>query len=116
MMKCLVIPLIVAAPLPFAAVANPVDNYAARPIMAAKYDVAMAKLERVVREDALDESALLNLALVYRHKGRLRDATTLYRRVLAQENMLLDTVDGPPRWAHDVARVGLGTLVTTASR
>ena len=116
MLKFLVNPLLVAASLPIAAVADPVDNYAAQPIAAARYDVAMAKLERVVREDALDETALLNLALVYRHKGRVSDATKLYRRVLAHDNVLLDSVDGKPRWAHDVARAGLGNMVTLASR
>jgi tetratricopeptide (TPR) repeat protein len=117
MIKYLVTPLLVAASLPFAAVAAPVDNYAAQPIAAAKYDVAMAKLERFVREDAFDETALLNLALVYRHKGRIADAARLYRRVLAQENVRLDTVNGQSAWAHDVARAGLVSLPTTiASR
>ncbi|MFZ4746416.1 MAG: hypothetical protein ACOYLK_05900 [Sphingomonas sp.] len=116
MIKFLVTPLLVVASLPIAAVAAPVDNYAAQPIAAASYDVAMAKLEHVVREDAFDETALLNLALVYRHKGRVSDATKLYRRVLARDNVLLDTFDGKPRWAHDVARAGLGTMITFASR
>jgi len=116
MRKYAVIPILVVASLPFAVVAAPVDNYATQPIWAAKYDVAMVKLERVVREDALDETALLNLALVYRHKGRVSDATKLYRRVLAHDNVLLDTTNGTPRWAHDVARAGLGTMVTFASR
>jgi tetratricopeptide (TPR) repeat protein len=116
MIKYLVTPLLVAASLPVAAAATPVDNYAAKPIVAAKYDVAMARLERVVREDALDETALLNLALVYRHKGRTADAAKLYRRVLAHDDALLDTVDGPPRWAHDVARAGMSHIVTFASR
>ena len=116
MTKYFVISLLVAESLPVMAVANPVDNYATKPISAAKYDVAMMQLERVVREDALDETALLNLALVYRHKGRTADAAKLYRRVLAHDNVLLDTVDGKPRWAHDVARAGLGNMVTIALR
>jgi tetratricopeptide (TPR) repeat protein len=115
MIKLFVTPLLVAASLPIAAVAVPVDNYAVQPIAAARYDVAMAKLEHMVREDALDETALLNLALVYRHKDRVSDAIKLYRRVLALDNFLLDTVDGKPRWAHDVARAGLGAMVTFAS-
>jgi tetratricopeptide (TPR) repeat protein len=115
MIKLFVNPLLVAASLPIAAVAVPVDNYAVQPIAAARYDVAMAKLEHMVREDALDETALLNLALVYRHKDRVSDAIKLYRRVLALDNFLLDTVDGKPRWAHDVARAGLGAMVTFAS-
>jgi tetratricopeptide (TPR) repeat protein len=116
MIKYLVTPLLVAASLPIAAVATPVDNYAAAHITAAKYDVAMTRLEQVVREDALDETALLNLALVYRHKGRAADAAKLYRRVLAQENVLLDTVDGKPRWAHDIARTSLGGMTAIALR
>ena len=116
MVKFLVTPLLVVASLPIAAVANPVDNYAADHITAAKYDVAMTRLEQVVREDALDETALLNLALVYRHKGRTAEAAKLYRRVLAHEDALLDTVDGKPRWAHDIARAGLGGITTIALR
>ncbi len=116
MTKYLVTPLLVVASLSTTAVANPVDNYAATNITAAKYDAAMARLEQVVRQDALDETALLNLALVYRHKGRMSDATKLYRRVLAQENVQLDTVDGKPRWAHDIARAGLDGMTKIASR
>jgi tetratricopeptide (TPR) repeat protein len=116
MIKYLVTPLLVAASLPFAAVAAPVDNYAASQISAARYDAAIVRLERFVREDALDETALLNLALAYRHKGRVNEAAKLYRRVLAHDNALLDTVDGKPRWAHDVARAGLSNIVTVASR
>jgi len=113
MFKYLVTPLLVVASLPVSAVADPVDNYAAQPIKAAKFDIAMAKLERVVRADALDETALLNLALVYRHKGRSADAAKLYRRVLAHENVRLDTVEGKSVWAHDVARAGLSSTTTT---
>ena len=116
MTKYLVLLGMIGASAPALALAGPVDNYATLPISAAKYDVAMVQLERIVREDALDETALLNLALVYRHKGRMADATKLYRRVLAHDNVLLDTVDGKPRWAHDVARAGLGNMVTIALR
>ena len=116
MTKYMVLLGVIAVSVPALALAGPVDNYAAQPISAAKYDVAMVQLERIVREDALDETALLNLALVYRHKGRMADANKLYRRVLAHDNVLLDTVDGKPRWAHDVARAGLGNMVTIALR
>jgi tetratricopeptide (TPR) repeat protein len=116
MTKYLVTPLLVAASLPALAVAAPVDNYAARHIAAAKYDVAMTQLQQVVREDSLDEGALLNLALIYRQKGRVADATRLYRRVLANEDATVDTMDGRPRSSHALAREGLGKIVTFASR
>ncbi len=116
MIKYLVTPLLVVASLPVAVVAAPVDNYAAGQISAARYDAAIVRLERFVREDALDETALLNLALAYRHKGRMTEAAKLYRRVLAHDDALLDTVDGKPRWAHEVARTGLSNIVTFASR
>ncbi|UVO53863.1 tetratricopeptide repeat protein [Sphingomonas sp. SUN039] len=116
MIKYLVSPLLVAASLPFAAVAAPVDNYSAKPISSAKYDVARANLEQVVREDALDEGALLNLALIARQQGRMTEATRLYRRVLANEDAVVGTMDGRPRSAHVLAREGLGKIVTIAAR
>jgi Flp pilus assembly protein TadD len=108
--------LIIATSLPALAIAAPVDNYAARHIAAAKYDVAMTQLQQVVREDALDEGALLNLALINRQRGRVAEATRLYRRVLANEDATVDTMDGRARSSHALAREGLGKVVTFAAR
>ena len=108
--------LLVAAPLSVAAVANPVDNYAATALTEARYDAAVARLEAVVAEDRSDPSALLNLALAYAHVGRHAEARGLYARVLRHDDAVLDTVSGDPVYAHRVARAGMTRPVTLTSR
>ncbi len=116
MIKYLIIPLLVAAPLSVAAAADPVDNYAAHDIGKARYALAITQLERDYARRPTDESILLNLALAYRHAGRQAEAVVLYRRVLAMQDYELDTVSGKPMWAHDVARRALGERVVLSAR
>ena len=108
--------LLVAAPLSVSAVANPVDNYATGALSAARYDVAIVRLEAVVAEDRSDPSALLNLALAYAHVGRNSESRALYARVLRHDDAVLDTVAGEPVFAHRVARAGLSRPLALTAR
>jgi Flp pilus assembly protein TadD len=116
MIKYLVIPLLVVAPLSNAAAADPVDNYAANDITKARYALAITQLERDYARRSGDESILLNLALAYRQSGRSTEAATLYRKVLSMQDYELDTTSGKPAWAHDVARRALGEKVILTAR
>ena len=113
MNKLLATCLLVSAPLSPLAAANPVDNYAEPQIAAAQYASAIARLEAQKRADPMDESTLLNLALAYRHSGRMAEAAKLYRRVLQLENAQLNTTIGKPMWSHDVARAALTPTTLT---
>lgn len=98
---------IAVAPLS-AIAAEPVDNYAADAVVAARYAEAVTMLQAHVAKDPMDESALINLAIAYRHTGRAAEAQAMYRRVLQLENVMLDTAKGRAMSSHDVARRGLG--------
>lgn len=113
MVKYVVISLLVAAPLSIAAAASPVDNYAQQKIVLSQYANAARALEAQTHADPFDESALLNLAYVYRRTGREAEAVRLYRRVLQLENAELNTTSGKPSWSHDVARAALAAPSTT---
>lgn len=116
MTKTLVISSLVAALLSGAAVANPVDNYAANDVTSGRYAAAIVTLESKMRENPRDESTLLNLALAYRKANRKAEATALYEQVLALDNYALNTTRGTPMWSHDVALRGLGRPTGYASR
>lgn len=115
-MKKLLISLLVAAPLSTAAVANPVDNYAADAIQAADFATAEARLNARLQRVPMDRSALINLAHVYRETGRAREANQLYTRVLNRTDVQLETTAGTPVWSRDVARAGLSGTVSIAMR
>ena len=116
MIKYLAISFLVVAPLPVAATADPVDNYAANDLSKARYALAIEQLERDYARSPDDESILLNLALAYRHSGRAAESVALYRRVLAMKDYELDSLRGKPVWAHDVARRALGEKVAMTAR
>jgi len=61
---------------------------------------------------------LVNLAAVYASTGREREATALYQRVLASENVLLDRTADQSVSSHRIARIGLQRLgrIQTAAR
>ncbi len=116
MLKSLATALLVATPLSTAAVANPVDNYAAKAVSSGDYASAITTLEAQMRENPNDESTLLNLALAYRKAKRIAEAQALYERVLTLDNYALNTTRGVPMWSHDVALRGLGRPTGYASR
>jgi tetratricopeptide (TPR) repeat protein len=116
MTKYLAIPSLAAALLSTSAVANPVDNYAASAIKSADYAQAESALRQHLGRAPADQPALLNLAYVYRHTARHREANALYSRVLNRGDVLVTKADGTPVSAHYVARAGLTGTVSIASR
>ena len=107
-------PLVVAPAVSLAG--QPVDNYSATALTTAQYHVAVAQLEPIVKRDRADESLLLNLAMAYRHVGRVTDANALYRRVLMMEDVDLDTATGGTVSSHAMARFGLKTPTVLSQR
>jgi Flp pilus assembly protein TadD len=116
MMKIAALALLVAAPLANSAAADPVDNYSATTIKMAQYTRAIARLEARVKQSPSDESALINLAVAYRHTNRSAEADALYRRVLTLEDVELDAVDGRAVMSRDVARRALMRPAQVTSR
>jgi len=107
MLKILVTALLVAAPLATTAAADPVENYSATAIKLANYDRAIARLEQRLQSAPADESAMINLAVAYRHTNRVAEADALYRRVLTLDDVELDAADGRAIMSREVARRGL---------
>jgi len=116
MLKTLVTALLVAAPLATTAAADPVDNYSATAIKVAAYDRAITRLEQRVQSAPADESAMINLAVAYRHTNRVAEADALYRRVLTLDDVELDALDGRAIMSREVARRALMRLPQVTSR
>ena len=110
--------------IPAAALAEPYpmpnptgyDPYAADAIARADYAVAEERLARRLGENAADVPALVNLAAIMIETDRMARASSLFERVLAAEDMLLESADGTPVWAHQIAASGLQGRVTVGSR
>lgn len=116
MKEYIAIALLVAAPLAQSAAATPVDNYAARTILAADYAKAEAELAAHLERAPADPPALLNMAYVYRQTGRNREANLLYSRVLERADIVLTSTSGKLVMSHDLARAGLSGRVSIATR
>jgi len=116
MQKAFFLVLLAAAPLTSLSAADPVDNYAVRAMNNADYGAAIAKLEAHVKRAPSDETALLNLALAYRHVARAADADAAYRRVLKLDDVMLDAAGGGAISAHELARRGLAAAVVLSAR
>lgn len=118
--------LIVAAlaALPVAALAQPprgpaepgYDPYASAAIERADLSVAEQRLQRRLSANQGDVSAMLNLAYVLGSTGRASGAARYYEQVLGTDNELLESLDGAPVWSHDLARRGMASEPTLASR
>ncbi len=94
---------------------QPVDNFSAAAIAVANYDAAEAQLRaRLARAPGLQQ-AMLNLALVYRAKGKMAEANALYERVLKRPNIQLETTRETPVWSHDVAERALRRPLISAA-
>lgn len=63
-----------------------------------------------------EPSVLINLAHVYSKTGRFDQAESLYREVLAGENVLMATASRQGAWSHDLARRGLDRARMMAAR
>jgi len=110
-MKTLVIAILAAVPLACGSSAalaqQPVDNYEAVALSAGDYSRAIPALEARLRADPTDESLLLNLAMAYRKSGETAKADLLYKRVLFQEDVVLNGAGGVQAWSHDLAKAGM---------
>lgn len=103
MKKALALTAIASAFLATAAVAQPVDNF-------------VGSLETAARYSPSDGGAQAELASAYIQAGRTSDAAAAYRRVLALDNVMLETRTGEAIWSHAVARYMLQkTAQTTLS-
>lgn len=82
----------------------------------------MADAERVLTAEQRifpdNPEVLINLAAVYAKTGRATDATTLYRRVMARDDVLLDLSAERTASSHALAQTGLQRVAAlqTASR
>lgn len=112
---CMISATASAQPYP---VANPTgyDPYAADAIERADYASAEDRLLRRLEDNDADTSALLNLAAVMSETDRVARASTLLERILATDNVLLETAGGDPVWSHDVAMAALQGRVVVGSR
>lgn len=110
-MKTLVISILAAVPLACglsaAQAQQPVDNYEEVALTAGKYASAIPALEANLRADPTNESLLLNLAMAYRRSGEAAKADVLYKRVLFQEDVVLNGAGGVQAWSHDLAKAGM---------
>ena len=110
-MKTLVISILAAVPLACGLSAanaqQPVDNYETVALTQGQYARAIPSLETSLRADPTNESLLLNLAMAYRKSGEAAKADMLYRRVLFQDDVVLDGAGGVKAWSHDLAKAGM---------
>ena len=110
-MKTLVISILAAVPLACGLSAanaqQPVDNYETVALTQGQYARAIPSLETSLRADPTNESLLLNLAMAYRKSGEATKADALYRRVLFQDDVVLDGAGGVKAWSHDLAKAGM---------
>ncbi len=86
---------------------QPVDNYEAVALTQGQYAQAIPVLAGRLRSNPTDESLLLNLAMAYRKSGDVAKADALYRRVLFQDDVVLNGVGGVNASSHDLARAGM---------
>ena len=110
-MKTLFMSILAALPLACGASAanaqQPVDNYETVALITGQYARAIPALEDRLRADPTDESLLLNLAMAYRKSGETAKADLLYKRVLFQDDVMLDGAGGVRAWSHDLAKAGM---------
>ena len=113
-MKMFVIALLVAAPLPVMAAANPVDN--SMTPSSATLGRTVAYFETASQRDPRDQEAWLNLAMAYRSMGRTAEAADAFRRVMALDNVVLQDRLGDDVWSHSLARTALAQTPRFSSR
>jgi predicted TPR repeat methyltransferase len=96
---------VLAAAIATPAVADSVDNFSTQAI----------SLEQVVRVSPRDGGAYAELAGAYVRAGRVADAMSAYRQVLALDNVMLETRSGDAVWSHEVARQALANETVMTS-
>jgi DNA-binding SARP family transcriptional activator len=72
-------------------------------------------LASVVQVSPRDGGAYAELANAYVRAGRMTDAIVAYRKVLALDNVMLETSQGDAIWSHEVARKALASTATFTS-
>lgn len=92
--------------IPVAAFSQPVDNSASL--------IRISSLESMTKVAPSDGGAYAELASAYWRAGRTADAVVAYRRVLALDNVMLETRSGDAFWSHAVARQMLDRSVQTS--
>lgn len=85
--------------------AGPVDNSVDQVTTLAKF----------VAVSPRDGGAYAELANAYMRAGQTQNAMVAYRRVLALDNVMLETSTGNAIWSHEVARRALATTATFTS-
>jgi len=79
-------------------------------IAAGDFAGAQAELEQERRTYPRSPELLLNLAAVYRRAGRLSEARSLYRSVLARGPVDMEMPAGGVASSYDLARIGIERL------
>ena len=91
---------------------------AASPTFAAPVDNSanqVAALIQLASVSPRDGGIYVELAGAYMRTGRVTDAITAYRRVLALDNVMLETSTGDAIWSHEVAGRALATTASFTS-
>lgn len=105
--------LVIAAPLMLAALpaqAQEGDRVASAAITRGAYSEAEKALLAELRIHPGRPELLINLAAVYAKTGRQAEARNLYRRVLAQDDVLMDVTPERTAGSHTIARTGLDRI------
>ncbi len=107
-----VVLLAVATPA-FAQPNDVADPYGAKSISIGRYGTIAKKLETAYQNGDRSSEILLNLAAIRIKQNDLQGAEKLYREVLAQPNIDMDTLNGTA-WSHDIARRALSVTAVAA--
>lgn len=101
--------ILIAAPLLIAlpAHAQSFETTASATIKSGTYSEAERILTRELRQQPNRPEFLLNLAAIYVYTGRSAEARTLYQRVLAQKDVVMDLPSDKSAGSHAIARAGL---------
>jgi cytochrome c-type biogenesis protein CcmH/NrfG len=105
MVKSVVLAAIAVTILASPASATPVDNSVDQ----------VAALVKIVAVAPRDGGAYTELANAYMRSGRTQEAMAAYRRVLALDNVMLETPTGNAIWSHEVAHRALASTATFTS-
>jgi thioredoxin-like negative regulator of GroEL len=113
-MRAVLAGLALVAPLAFAAPAMAQDGNptASAAIEQGDYAAAEKTLLRELRIHPGRPELMLNLATVYAQTGRQNEAKSLYRQVLAKDNVLVDLSADRTAGSHAVAVAGLRRMET----
>lgn len=105
------VPFLAAVPVALMAFpAQAQDAVATTAIVSGDFASAESKLLGELRIHPGRPELLLNLAAVYAQTGRMAEARSLYTKVLAQDEVLMDLTQDRTAGSHAIARKGLRHL------